>query len=283
MAVKQLLRPTNRRMRWLVGLLLVGLFCIQCIPSNPGGHSTVAIAKNASPADSPQRIADLARADHVALLALCRQRYVQNVRDYTCTLIKQERINGALGDEQEIAVKFLESPFSVAMTWVRNAPLGDKVLYVEGKYDNQMIVRPSNALLRMLAPSVFRKPDGPEAMRNTLRPASTFGFHRGLRDLVAVYEEARKAGDLEQRFGGYATVEGRRAIVLERYLPPKDEYPAWKTLVYIDLEHFVPICIEGYDWQKRLSCRYVYKDIAFNVGLTADDFSPEANGLPLPK
>ena len=76
---------------------------------------------------------------------------------------------------------------------------------------------------------------------------------------------------------------GRNTIVLERYLPACNGYPAWKTVTYIDREYLVPICIEGYDWDKQLSGRYVYQNLNFNTGLTDDDFRPEANGLTAPK
>jgi hypothetical protein len=271
-------------MRWLVGLLLIGLFCIQCIPQGGSIASNVVIAKSMAAPDSPQRLVQFAQTDHVALLKLCRQRYADNVRDYACTFIKQERINGALGGEQEIGVKFMDSPFSVAMDWRKNAPLGDKIIYVEGKHDDNMIVRPKGSMLQMLTGgAVLRKPGGDEAMRSTLRPVSVFGFSRGLRDLIAVYEQAAAAGELDQRFGGYADVEGRKTLVLERYLPAGEHYPAWKTLVYIDVERLLPVCIEGWDWDKRLSCRYVYKDVRFNIGLTDGDFLPESNGIKMPK
>lgn len=284
MAVKRLLQATNRRMRWLVGLLLIGLFCVQCIPHNGGDSSNVVIAKTTVAADSPQRLVRLAQTDHLALLNLCRQRCSDTVRNFTCTFIKQERINGALGPEQEMTVKYLDSPFSVYMEWRRNSPIGDRLVYVEGKNDNNMIVRPKGGLLQMLTGgAVLRKPDGDEAMKNTLRPVSVFGFNRGLRDLISVYAAAAAAGDLEQKFGGYAVVEGRKTMVLERYLPAKEQYPAWKTLVYIDTETLLPVCIEGWDWEKRLSCRYVYRDLKINVGLTDADFLPEANGIKMPK
>ena len=286
MSLKRMLRPSNRRVRYMVGLLLVGLFCIQCISGNPNTDSTVAIAKtrNMDPRTVEQKLLNLAKTNHIALLEYCLSQYGQTYRDYTCTLIKQERINGKLGPEQEMRVKFKELPFSVAMQWTRNAPLGDRVLYVEGKYDNNMLVRPSNGFLRMLTGgAVQRKPDGPDAMRNTLRPVNLFGFRCGMEALVKVYDAARDAGQLKEVFGGFAEVSGRKTIILERYLPPGDDYPAWKTLVYIDREYLVPVCVEGYGWDEKLSSRYVFKDIRFNTGLTDDDFLPEANGLKLAK
>ncbi len=286
MALKRLLRPTNRRVRYLVGALLAALFCIQCIPAGETDSGSVLIAKDqpVEPADISQRVVDLAKSDHLALLNLCKSHYADTVSDYTCTLVKQERIGGALKPEQEIQVKFLDQPFSVAMNWTKNSPIGDRILYVEGRHDDKMIVRPKSGILQMLTGgSVRRKPDGADAMRNTLRPVNLFGFNRGMRELIAVYEAAEQAGELDQRFGGFAEVAGRPTVVLERYLPPREDYPAAKTLIYIDREHLVPICIEGYDWDDRLTCRYLYKDVQFNVGLTEDDFLPEAVGIKVPK
>ena len=50
----------------------------------------------------------------------------------------------------------------------------------------------------------------------------------------------------------------------------------------IDVDSLLPICIEGYNWDKQLSCRYLYKDVKLNVGLTPDDFTPQANGIKVP-
>jgi len=280
MSLKQVLRPSNRRVRYLVGLLLVGLFCIQCISVDTGSRVVIARGRDIDPKAVARKVVDLAKTDQIALLKYCLDHYNRTCRDYTCTLIKQERISGVLGAEQEVQVKYKESPFSVAMHWTRNAPLGDRVLYVEGKNDNNMLVRPANKFLLMLAGgAVSRKPDGPEAMRNTLRPVNLFGFRKGMEDLIKVYCEARDAGHLKEVFGGFAEVAGRKTIVLERYLPAADNYPAWKTVLYIDPEFLVPICIEGYDWDKRFSSRYVFENIRFNTGLTDDDFLPEANDM----
>ena len=126
MSLKQLLRPSNRRARYLVGLLLVGLFCIQCISGGANTDSTVAIAKtqHADPKTVEQKLLNLAKTNHIALHEYCLDNYGRSYRDYTCTLIKQERISGKLGAEQEMSVKFKESPFSVAMKWTIESPAG---------------------------------------------------------------------------------------------------------------------------------------------------------------
>ena len=271
----------------MVGLFLAGLFCMQCTRSEGFKQSEYIIAINGlvfghNPHGPSPELERLAKKDHIALLERCLENYQSNYADFTCTLIKQEAIRGVLKPEQEMNVKHTALPFSVAMEWTRNAPLGDAVLYVEGRYENQMLVRPGG-LLKLIVPSVLRAPDGPEAMRNTLRPINMFGFGRGLESLINVYRQAEINGDLETQFGEYAEVAGRKCIVLIRYLPPKYDYPAYKTITYIDLDYLVPVCIEGYDWDEKLQCRYVYKDVKFNVGLNADDFTPQANQIMPPR
>jgi len=282
---KRLLRPTNRRVRLLVGLFLAGLFCIQCTRTEAIYESRYIVAIGGrsfghNPSDVVRGLEELAESDHIVLLKKCLANYERNYRDFTCTFIKQERIHGEFKPEQEISVKHMISPFSVAMAWTRNAPIGDRVLYVEGKYNDQMLVRPKSKFLRTLVGGyVLREPDGKEAMKNTLRPVNMFGFGRGLKGLIDVYTQAKRKGDLKIARGENAKVAGRDCVVLIRYLPPKNDYPAWKTLTYIDVEYMVPICIEGYDWDKKRQCRYLYKDLKFNVGLTEDDFTPRANDM----
>ena len=281
------IRPTNRNARLFVGLLLAGLFCVQCTQSDAFKQSNLvsfsdgkALGSNSTAVQND--LEKLARTDHVALLEQCLARYEGRIQNYTCTLVKQERLGGRLNEEQEIAVKFLDAPFSVAMKWTRNAPIGDQVLYVEGKYNNHMLVKPKG-LLGALVGTVLRKPDGADAMKNTLRPVNLFGFKRGLQSLLDVYALARRRGEGKESFGGHCDVAGRPALLLVRDLPNRPEYPAKRTNIYVDAEYMLPICIEGYDWDDQLACRYVYKDIRINVDLDSDDFTPAANGMADPK
>jgi len=293
--LKKILRPTNRRVRVFVGLLLAGLFCIQCTQSVTVGGSKL---EKASTAEAGDKLEKLAKEDHIAFLEMCLRNYDEKYHDYTCTLIKQEIIRGAQKPEQWMNVKFSEKPFSVAMKWLNETPkgalsndqvkklyvpMGDRILYIEGKYDNKMVIRISNPLLRGLLGTQKRPPDGPDAMKNTLRPVSMFGFKRGLANLLDVYKTARDKGHLKQEFGGYVNVAGRDAIVLLRHLPPKEDYPAKRTEICIDLETLVPIRIKGFDWDGQCTSRYIYKDVEFNVGLDETAFTPKANEIAAPK
>jgi hypothetical protein len=287
--LRNTLRLTNRRARIGVGLLLAGLFCVQCTQSQatPETHSITAVAGVVSGQHGDatlRKIDSLARTDHAELLRECISNYDKTYRDYTCVFEKQERIGGELGKEQVISAKFLDQPFSVVMTWLKNKPVGEKLIYIEGKYDNQMLVKPNSSIpFAGLAGTIKRPVDGPDARRNSLRTVNQFGFKRSMLSLLEVYEQAAEARDLKQEFGGYANFEGRRCVSLVRLLPDVPKYPAARTVTYIDLQYLVPICVQAFDGQGQLISSYVFKDIKFNVGLTSDQFLPKANGMPEPK
>ena len=296
-------RPSNRGVRILVGLLLAGLLIVhvtQSVATGPSQTSTVAIIDETqivtSEPDRLQKICDLAQTDHLALLELCRKEMDKGRYDqYTATFIKQEQIRGQLGPEQHIKARFMAAPFSVAMTWVKNPPTGNALVYVKGKFPDkdgrsQMIVQPTSEFLRRLVGgAVPRLPDGPDAMRNTLRPCTEFGFRNSLESLIRVYKEARKNGESNEQWGyrdektgqdvKFAEVDGRKCVVLVRTLPRREGYPAKKTLVFIDLDYLLPVRVIGYDWNDKFYCNYEYRDVNFSAELTPENFTPEANGI----
>lgn len=287
--LRRILGSGNRRARIFVGLLLVGLFCLQCI--GPGGdHTVVQIAQAIGDQETPEQAAakarKLAATDHVALLEYCLSHYQKRSGDFRCTFVKQERIGGKIGAEQEVAVKFRRTPFSVAMAWTNNPPQGDRVLFLEGKYDNQMLIRPTNKLAQALAPTVLRPVDGDEARRNALRTVNQFGFERSLQSLIDVYKQARALGDSKEELQADSDVLGRRTYTLVRYLPEGKDYPAYETRIYVDQETLLPIMVEGCGprgMQLDFLCRYLYKDVDFKVNWKDEDFLPEKNDLVTPK
>lgn len=288
--IRRMLRPSNRRVRWLVGLLLIGLFAAVQAARTDANLETRFVRAYAgrivgqTSAGARRKLEQLARSDHVALLRRCLKAWRSRYHDFRATFVKQERIDGALGKEQWLKAAYRDRPFSVALTWTRNAPRGDRVLYVDEKYGGQMLVRPANKFLRALVPggTVTRDPESREVMRSTLRPVTLFGFRKGLQSLLKVYRRARDAGDLRTEFGGYRQVAGRKALMLIRYLPPGKGYPCHRTEIYIDVEYLLPTCIKGYNWEGQIDSRYVYKDLEFNVGLTDRDFLPENHDMERP-
>jgi hypothetical protein len=233
---------------------------------------------------------ELAKTDHIALLERCLEEYRSRpIETYTTTFIKQEVIDGKRREPQHIDVKFRDEPFSVAMVWTKNAPLGDRLLYVEGRYENgegvsRMLVRPKGGLARLVVgDSVLRVPTDPQAMQSTRRPVTLFGFENTIQSLLDVYRKARERGELQEKYRGMQTIDGVKCLVLQRIIPKKrDDYPAKETFIYINPETLMPRRVLSYDWGGRLESDYQYHDVNLNAGLDAEDFTPEAVGIAPP-
>ncbi len=281
----KLIKPTNRGVRIFVGLLLVVLLCVQ-VTQSVATHQDDGRKLSLVDGSTNNTIQELAENDHVKLLEMCLSEFKKRgISSYTCTFVKQEKIRGRLSKEQHIKAKFMAKPFSVAMRWFKNPPTGDVIVYVKGKYrdtsdHSQMIVRPTSVFLQKLTGgSVLRLPDGPDARRNTLRPVTMFGFENSIKSLLNVYRNAEGNGDCTKQFGGFAEVDGRKCIVLVRFLPDGKKYPAKKTIICIDLEYLLPVRVIGYDWDDKLICNYEYRDVNFDITLQPEDFTPQANGI----
>ena len=278
---------TNRRARIIVGLLLVGMFTVQCTRSHAIREQSPVMAISGEivgsiGSEQQRKIEQLAKTDHIKLLRQALENCRNNYRDYTCVFVKQERIHGVLKPQQEMEVKFLDEPFSVSMRWIKNAPTAERILFVRGKYNNMMLVKPKGFLGNLLG-VVRRAPNSPDVMANTLKPITDFGFENMIKNLLRTYELAASRHEGVSKFAGYARLDGRKVLVLKRVLPPREDYPAKSITWYLDLEYFVPVGIEATDWNNNLIYSYFYKNIRFNVGLTPEDFTPQANGMNLKK
>lgn len=278
MSWKRMLRSTNSRVRLGVGLLLAALFCIQCTQSDARIEG-VAMGPIAE-AGASGELERLAKTDHVALLKQALAHYRDTVHDYRCKFSKQERISGRLRPRQEMEVKFLEEPFSVAMHWVKNPPTGDRVLYVDGKNNGNMLIK-LKGVLNFVARGkpVQRNPKSNDVMANTLKPVTDFGFRRAMESLLKVYELARSRNECEISFLGYFNVGGRKAMKLQRVLPASKDYPGKTTTWYLEVDNLILLGLETTDWDDRLVCSYFYENVQLNVGLGDEDFTLKANGM----
>jgi len=220
----------------------------------------------------------LAREDPLNLLKLARKNYQNSVRDYICTFVKQERIDGHQRKQEKIRVCFKEAPFSVLMSWQEAKGLVEKILYVAKDDNSTMLVRPAG-LPGLLIRTVRKDVHDPKLRTACLRTPNQFGFGRSLQDMITVYERAAQKGDLVTDYLGIKKVDGRDCLVLLRKLPMDKGYPAAKLIVYLDKNYLLPTRVESYDATGNRFALYMYLDVRFNLGLTDELFSPQANGL----
>ncbi len=118
---------------------------------------------------------------------------------------------------------------------------------------------------------------GDRARAASRRTIDEFGFQSTLTILDKVNDLAEKNGELNYKFEGEGSVDGRPTFVFERILPLKaktGKYPDAKMVLHIDQEWLLPTAVYSYADAagKKLLGSYVMTKVELNLGLTEADF-----------
>ena len=238
-------------------------------------------SNQAAPADE---LLALAERDPLALTRRAQERFEQEVRDYRCVLIKQERVGGKLSAIEEVEVRVRNSPRTIYMLWRKNAAQAKRVLFkaedaafVDDEGRRLARVEPAGAVIRLFVTDIFMPINGEHARKVSRRTVDQCGFGATFELLRRFNEFAREKGVLDLRFSGTGEVDGRPTYVLTRYLPydgEDGEYPDAKMVLHLDQEWLLPVAVESFADRagKRLLGRYVFTKVELNPGLGEKDF-----------
>lgn len=287
-------------MQWRIqigcGLILVAILYAQLSMQSPAPViNTGAPVVYAAEPVSADPFEKLVRENPLGALIESRDRLVRNARDYTCTFVKQERIDEEISKEQETLVKFRAEPYSVMMEFTRNAGLAKRAIYVKGKWRDESaedeslrelaVCQPGKGL-SLLLKSIKQPIRGPLAKATSRRTIDEFGFRRSLDLLIKYSERAKALNELGLTFEGETRFDGRDVWLIKRTLPysgPDGHYPDRVANIYIDCEHKVPVAVYCYSNDAcepdQLLGKYEYRNVHFNVGLTESDFDPATYGM----
>ncbi len=211
----------------------------------------------------------------------------ERINDYTCMLIKRERINGKLTERHYIQAKVRrrqtagehsKTPFSVYLKFLKPSSVaGREVLYVEDQREGDMLVRRGGP--RMANITVELNPTGTWAMQDNLHPITSFGFLNLIRALLDNMREDLSYDDVDVKQYRDAHVGDRLCehiqVSHEKRQPYFDYHIAH---IYIDTQMQVPVCFMSYDWPKHeggrpeLKEEYIFTNIVLNPGLSDSDF-----------
>lgn len=222
--------------------------------------------------DGTDPLEKLARESPLAFLEKSLERYDEEIKGYTLTFLKKERIGGTLQRAEKTEVRFRESPFSVHMRWIEGAKLAAKVLYVEGENNNKMLARP----IVPFVPVMTRDVDGPEAKNSGRYTIAEFGFKRSTQRTLRAMQKAKARDALHVRYEGIVAVPelgGQLCYKFVRnpYEPPEEDALDELTL-YFDCEHLLQVGSILRDRQKELLAEYFFYDIKFNPEFDAKQF-----------
>lgn len=220
-------------------------------------------------------------------LDLSREKY----QGYTATLVKRERIDGEVGEQEVMFIKVrnrkvengqLVVPLSVYLTFLKPASSrGREVIYVENQNNGKLVAHEGGVRGKFL-PTISLPPNGHFAMQGQRYPLTEIGLENLIIKLIERGETARQYPDVTARFRTGAKIKDRSCTVLEVRQPEQrpglDFYLAH---VFIDEQLQIPVRYVAYDWPSSANDKpeiieeYTYLDVKMNPPLTDLDFDPE--------
>ena len=204
------------------------------------------------------------------------------IKDYSCTVVKRERIDGKLGEHEYMFAKVRHEPFSVYLYFLApDTVKGQEVIWVEGQNDGNMLAHAGSGVRAMVG-TVSLKPNGALAMQGNRYAVTEIGVENLARRLVEVAEHDKQFGECEVNFYKDAKVNGRVCTCVQVVHPvPRRNFRFHLARVFIDDEYLIPIRYEAYDWpheqggQPVLMEEYTYMNVKPNNGFTDADFDPK--------
>jgi hypothetical protein len=220
----------------------------------------------------------LLRTRPLDFLQMCADRYEQEVRGYTVTFVKKERIAGKLfppeKDKYEvIRVAFREKPFSVHFTWQEKPRLASRVLYVEGENDSKMLARPRVTVL----PIMTRDVDSPDARNAGRYTIAQFGMGKAMERTVASMRDAQARGALHLRYEGLVKLDEVGGRVCYKFVrtpyDPLEEEGLNELTLYVDRDTWLQVGSVLRDPNGELIAEYFFRDIRLNPDIPEKQFT----------
>jgi hypothetical protein len=204
----------------------------------------------------------------------------QQVQDYSCTLVKRERLDDELGERQHIFMKVRQQPFSVYMQFLH--PHKDReVLYVAGMNDGDLIALDGGWKRKIMAP-VSLDPEGMIAMSGQKYPITRVGMRNLCEEYLKTSEEDIKYDESEVQINPNSRIGGRSATLIQVVHPkPRQAFHSHISRIFLDNELQVPLHFDAFLWPAEadgtppLEESYTYTNLKINQGFTSKDFDKE--------
>ncbi len=276
-------------MRASIQLVFAGLLIV--IPCCTGALGQVVPATAESPLSPPAKAEEHPLVPVLALAERGLAELRENVRDYTCTVIRRERIGGALRPYEFMSAKVREprtnadgdvtTPQSVYVKFLKpESVAGREALFVKGRDSDKMLVRRGGTRLAYM--TTYLDPEAPIAMEVNRYPITEIGFARLVERLLEVCREDMKYGEAEVNYFEGAKIGDRVCTrITVEHPEPRDHFRYHRAVIFLDDERGLPLGYASYTWPQtpegkpQLIEEYIYTDVKLNVGLTDADFEPD--------
>ncbi len=288
-----------RRGRWLFALgFLLGLSIGAIVAIAPAEHRDDSLPPNLAarassgghlPAEPTE--SSIEEVLEIAKVALAHMH--EHLDDYTATLIKQESVNGVLGEVQQMAIKVQtphrggavdeSQPLRVYLRFEHpRSVAGREVIWGEDLYEGNMVVHEGGLLGLM---TLRLDPSGMIAMRGQRYPVYEIGLTNLVKKLIERGEQDRNNPDVSVTITRDCEMEGQVCDLIEvkRGSPSGHADDFSRAEICFDRIRNLPLRYAAYGWppgpletadlaSAPLLESYTYLDVKTNIGLTDADF-----------
>jgi outer membrane lipoprotein-sorting protein len=257
------------------------------LPDHPVGgpqNNTPEFKDDGKELPEAEKLAALAEKDSIAFMEACLKRHSREVKGYTCTMYKQERINGKLEKPELVEVWFREQPHCVLMRWKKGERMVARALYVDGENKDaasgtsMVLVKPAGLGGRFVS-YVTRDPRGKDARNSGRYTLDEFGLKKGLERTIVSWGEARdKQKALHVEFLGKKKIkelDDRECFVLKRtrYAKPEGADGVTEQILYFDAETWMLTGSILRNEKDELVAEYYFRDVRLNPEFDKDLFT----------
>ncbi len=251
--------------------------------SEPAATPAVATTTTAAPLDFTKQGDEHPLMPVIRGLKTSQQVLDESVRDYTCTFVKRERVDGQLGEQQFILLKVMHQPFSVYMQFLKPYT-GREVVYVAGQNQNTLVALDVGA--KRILGKLSLDPTGALAMKGQKHPITSVGIRNLTEKLVKMNEAELKFGECEVTVNPESSISTRKATLVQIVHPtPRKDFKNHVSRIFFDNELRIPIHYDAHSWPAQtggapvLEESYTYQNLKLNNNYTAREFDPTMPGI----
>jgi Protein of unknown function (DUF1571) len=204
-----------------------------------------------------------------------------SIRDYTCTFVKRERVEGELGEQQYILLKVMHQPFSVYMQFLKPYT-GREVVYAAGQNEGKLVALDVGA--KRFLGKLSLDPNGALAMKGQKHPITSVGIRNLTEKLIKMNEAETKYAECEVMVNPDSGIGTRKATMVQVvHKTPRKEFKNHVSRIFFDNELRIPIHYDAYSWPAKeggappLEESYTYQNLKVNNNYTAREFDPNNN------
>ncbi|MDO4575727.1 MAG: DUF1571 domain-containing protein [Planctomycetia bacterium] len=201
----------------------------------------------------------------------------EEIQDYSCVLVKREKIDGVLGKEEVLFVKIRHEPFSVYLKYLKPRRFrGREAIYVEGQNGGNILAHGTG--FEAILGTLTLAPDSPQAMNGNLHPITDMGIINLAKRLEETGSEQLHRNSFSVNYSD-CKLNGVDCVRLEIVNSERLKGdPFHKAHIFVDTTRNIPIRYAAWGWSECLDGElplleeYTYLDLKINQKFTDCDF-----------